>query len=72
MRNPSTMHPRAGELADLACLVEAIKSRARVIRAQQVDHPGFAEKHLREMMETMHAIVNSELRKLQREMEFPS
>lgn len=65
------IHPRAGELADLACLVEAAKTKARTIRTQQVEHPGYAAKALKMVVDTMNSIVKSELRKLEREMEFP-
>lgn len=56
-------HPRAGELADLACLVEAVKMKARSIVRQQTE--------LRAMIKTMNSVVKSELRKMEREMEFP-
>lgn len=57
------IHPRAGELADLACLVEAVKMKAQSIARQQ--------RELRAMMKTRDSVLKSELRKLEREMEFP-
>ncbi len=67
----TSQYARAGELAELAPLVEGIQAEAASIEEWQEHDPDYGSDRLRAIVGTMNSVVRSELRKLQRGMEFP-